>query len=194
MYYFKKTRSEVVKEIFSWLLLGGIICIAATSPYFLVNILKSGKRFKKYQKKRVYDTFHRLQKEGCIIIKEKNNQIHISLTEKGRKKAGYLQVDSLRIKKPKKWDGKWRIAMFDIAQLKKFYREAFRGKIKDLGFLPLQKSVWICPFECKKEINILKSFFGFTDKEMILVIADDIGDDSHFRKIFKINNKYRYLE
>ena len=187
MFYFKKPRSEVVKEIFSWLLLGGIICVAATSPYFLINIFKTRKKFKKYQKKRVYNTFYRLQKEGCIIIKEKNNQIFISLTEKGRRKAGYLQIDNLRIKKPKKWDGKWRIAMFDIAQLKKFYREAFRGKIKELGFVPLQKSVWIYPFECRKEINILKSFFGFTDKEMILITADNIGDDSYFKKIFKIN-------
>lgn len=187
MFYFKRTRSEVVKEIFYWLLFGGIICVAATSPYFLVNIFKARKKFKKYQKKKVYNAFYQLQKEGCIVIKEKNNQIYISLTKKGKRKADFLQIDDLIIKRPKKWDKKWRIAIFDIAQLKKFYREAFRGKIKELGFMPLQKSVWICPFECKKEINIIKSFFGFTDKEIILITADDIGEDSYLKRIFKIN-------
>lgn len=188
MSYFKKPRSEVVKEIFLLLLLGGIICVAATSPYFLTNILRSKKRFKKYQKEKVSDAFYRLRKEGCVITEKKNNQIYIFLTERGRKKAGWLQIDNLKIKKPKKWDGKWRIAMFDIIQLKKLYREAFRGKIKELGFVSLQKSVWIFPYECKKEINILKSFFGFTDKEMMLIIADDIGDDSYLKKKFKIDS------
>lgn len=186
MFHFRKSRSEIVKEIFVLLLLSGIICVAATSPYFLVNILKEAKKFKKYQKRKVYNAFYRLQRNGCVLIERKNNQIYMSLTEKGERMAGYLQIENLRIKKPKKWDGKWRVVMFDIVQLKKFYREVFRGKIKELGFMPLQKSVWIYPFECGKEINILKSFFGFTDKEIILITADDIGDDSYLREKFKI--------
>src|SRR3989344_7076609 len=132
-YYFKKPRSEIVKDVFKCLAITGAVSIAATSPYFVSNILKGFKNAKKYKKRRVCDTFYRLRKEGCINIEKINHQIYISLTEEGKKKAGRLQVDSLKINTPKKWDGKWRVVIFDISQSKLSKREAFRGKIKELG-------------------------------------------------------------
>lgn len=186
-YYFKKPRSEIVKDIFGWLMVTGLVCIAASSPHFSINLWKGIRRFRKSEKRKVYDAFWNLRKGGYINIEKKNHQIYISLTEKGRSKAGWMQIDNLKIKKPKKWDGKWRIVMFDIAQLKRVYREAFRGKLKELGFCPFQKSVWIHPFNCHDEINLLKSFFGLTDKEVRLIITEDIGRDDYFKKIFKID-------
>ncbi len=100
--------------------------------------------------------------------------------------AGWLQIDALKIKKPKKWDGKWRIVIFDISQLKKVYRELFRSKLKELGFYQLQKSVWIVPFDCQDEIELLREFFGLSQKEMRLIIAENVGPDDWLRKIFKI--------
>ena len=100
--------------------------------------------------------------------------------------AGWLQVDDLEIKRPKRWDGKWRIVIFDISQLKKFYRELFRGKLKELGFYPLQKSVWIHPFECRDEIEVLREFFGLTQDEVRLVVAENIEKDDWLREIFEI--------
>jgi len=95
-----------------------------------------------------------------INIQKENHQVYISLTEKGKKKAGWLQIDNLKIFRPKKWDQKWRLIMFDITQLKKTHRDAFRGKLKELGFQPFQKSVWIHPFDCEAEIDLLRKFFG----------------------------------
>ena len=97
-----------------------------------------------------------------------------------------FQIDALTIKKPKKWDKKWRIVIFDIAQLKKTYREAFRGKLKELGFYPLQKSVWVYPFDCQAETELLKDFFGLSDQEMRLIVADNISKDDQLRKSFKL--------
>jgi len=100
--------------------------------------------------------------------------------------AGWLQIDALKIKRPKKWDKKWRIIVFDISELKKLYRDAFRGKLKELGFYPLQKSVWICPFDCRDEIELLREFFGLKEKELRLIVAESIGNDKWLRKIFQI--------
>jgi DNA-binding transcriptional regulator PaaX len=119
-------------------------------------------------------------------LRKKGGQIYIRLTEKGKKMAGWLQIDALKIKRPKKWDGKWRLVIFDISQLKKFYREAFRGKLKELGFYPLQKSVWIFPFDCKDEIELLRDFFGLSQNEMRLITAQDIGPDDWLKNKFKI--------
>jgi DNA-binding transcriptional regulator PaaX len=185
-YYFRKPKSELVKDVFTWLLLAGAVSVAATSPYFLVNILKGFKKGRKYKRKKVYDAFYRLGREGCLNIEKRNQQIYISLTEKGKRKAGWLQIDALKIKRPKRWDKKWRLVIFDIAQLKRLYREAFRGKLKGLGFLPLQKSVWVCPFDCRAEIELLREFFGLSEKEVRLIVARDIGNDNFLKKFFKL--------
>jgi len=186
-YYFKKPRTEIVKDILKWLLVAGMVCVAASSPYFTQNLIRNYKKFKKYPKKKVSDTFSNLKRQGLISFKKVNHQIFISLTEKGKQKANWLQIDDIKIKKTKKWDGKWRIVIFDISQLKKLYREAFRGKLKELGFYQLQKSVWIIPFNCKAEIELLKDFFGLSDKELRLIIAEDIGKEEELKKIFKLN-------
>jgi len=185
-YYFKKPKSEISKDIFSWLLIAGAVYIAASSPYFIRNLLTGYKKWQKYPKRKVYDTFYMLRKKGYINIEKRNRQIYISLTKEGKKKAGMFQIDALTIKKPKKWDKKWRIVIFDIAQLKKTYREAFRGKLKELGFYPLQKSVWVYPFDCQAETELLKDFFGLSDQEMRLIVADNISKDDQLRKSFKL--------
>lgn len=185
-YYFRKPRSEIIKNILLWLVIGGMVCVAASSPYFVRNVSKAFKNSRGYEKKKVYDAFYQLRRQGCIKITEENKQIYIGLTEKGKKKAGWLQIDSLKIKRPKKWDGKWRVVIFDIAQLKKIYREAFRGKLKELGFRPLQKSVWIHPFDCRDEIELLKDFFGLSWEELRLIVAPDIGQDDKIKKMFKL--------
>jgi DNA-binding transcriptional regulator PaaX len=171
-------------------MVAGVICIAATSPYFGINLMKGVKKWLKYRKvyakKRITNTFKRLQKQGCIKIERRSRQIYIRLTEKGKKMAGWLQVDALKIKRPKKWDKKWRIVIFDISQLKKIYREAFRGKLKELGFYPLQKSVWIFPFDCRDEVELLRDFFGLNHDEMRLIVAQEIGPEDWLKKKFKI--------
>jgi len=185
-YYFKKPRSEIVKDILSWLMIGGAVYIAASSPYFIHNLLKAFKRGRLYPEKKVYNTFYKLRKQGCIKIEKKGKQIYISLTEEGKRKVGWLQIDSLKIKKPKKWDRKWRMVIFDISQLKKIYREALRGKLKELGFYPFQKSVWVYPYPCQDEIALLRDFFGLTYKELCLITAENIEKADFLHKIFKL--------
>lgn len=185
-YYLKKPKSEIAKDILKWLALTGAIYLAASSPYFVLNLMKAMKKWQKYKKERIYSAFWRLKKAGCIIIERRGKQIYLKLTRKGKKMAGWLQIDALKIKRPKKWDGKWRIVIFDISQLKKIFRELFRGKLKELGFYPLQKSVWIIPFECRDEIEVLRNFFGLTQKEVRLIVAEDIESVDWLKKIFKI--------
>ncbi len=185
-YYFRKPRSEITKDILTWLTVAGIMVLGGGSPYFFINLRGDSNRWKKYKNRRVADTFSRLKKQGHIEIQRHNNQIYIHLTPKGKALAGWLQIDALQIKRPKRWDHKYRIIMFDIDQLRKSHREAFRGKLKELGFYPLQKSVWIHAFDCKDEVALLKDFFGLTDREVRYMYVDEIGDDKEARKFFNL--------
>lgn len=186
-YYFKKPRLEILKDVLYWLSVTGAIMIASTSPFFLTNLLKGYKKWRKYPKKKLSDIFYRLKKQGLIKIERKGAQIFIKLTEEGKKRAGRFQINDLKIKKPKKWDGKWRIVIFDIAELKKVHREAFRGKLKELGFYPLQKSVWVHAFDCRAEIELLREFFGLTKRELRLIVAEKIENDEELKNFCKVN-------
>lgn len=185
-YYFAKPKSEIAKDIFHWLLIAGAVSIAATSPYFIQNLLKANTGLIKYKKRKIHDTFSSFKKKGFIEVHHSNNQIYISLTKEGRRKAGLFQIDSLKVQRPPKWDGKWRVLIFDISQEKKFYREALRGKLKELGFAPYQKSVWIHAFDCRTEMELLRDFFGLSSNEMCLIIAEKVENDQELRKIFRV--------
>jgi hypothetical protein len=39
-YYFRKPKSEIVKDVLEFLATIGVLCIAATSPYFVRNLIK----------------------------------------------------------------------------------------------------------------------------------------------------------
>ena len=185
-YYFRKPKSAIIQDILKLLAIGGAIYIAAGSPYFIRMLLKKYSQLGKYPNKKISNAFSRLRKQGCLQFQTVNRQIYISLTEKGKRKAGWMQIDDLEIAKQKKWDKKWRLVIFDIAQIKKIYREAFRGKLKDLGFRSLQKSVWVHPYECQAEIELLRDFFGLSHKELRLIVAQSIGIDEELKKEFRL--------
>lgn len=185
-YYLKKPKGEIVKDIFKWLAVGGVITVAAMSPSFGTNLLKAFVRGRKHGAKKTCDVFYRLRREGCIQVEKKDHQVFISLTEEGKRRAGWLQINDLRIHKPKKWDGKWRILMFDITEHSRMKRDALRGIIKRLNLQPLQKSVWIYPYEFLDELELLTEFFGFSTKEVRYIVTEEIGDDHSFRKLFTL--------
>lgn len=186
-YYFKKPRGEIIKDILSWLMIGGMIAVASTSPTFLYDALRAFAKNKSYKQQSVKNAFYRLQKEGAFLVQKHNHQIYISLTKEGKKIAGRFQIDSLQIKKPKKWDGKWRLVIFDINDREKVKREAFRGFLKRLQFSQLQKSIWFHPFDCSGEVALLRDFFGFTTKELRLIITEKIEDEYPLRRMFHLD-------
>ena len=186
-YYFTKPKSEIVGDVFTWLLIGGAFAIASTSPYFVQNLLRARKNLGKYPKQKVSDTFYRLRKQGFIKIEERNHQIYISLTPEGKKRAGVFQIDRLRIQKPKRWDKKWRLLLFDIPEKRKISREALRGKLKELGFIQFQKSAWIHPFDCRAEVELLEKFFGLSRNELCLIEVENLGDDHQLKQHFKLS-------
>ena len=169
----------------------GAVTVAASSPYFAFQLSKNiskGLKRKNYlsgKKRELEDSFSYMKRADYLSIDKQGKQIYISLTEKGKKRAGKYQLDDLKIKKQKEWDGLWRIVVFDIPDLTKIKREALRGKLKELGFQLFQRSVWIHPFDCKKEINLLKKFFGFKKQELTL-IEGTIEHDENLRQIFKL--------
>ena len=186
--YLKKTQSEITKDIILGLVLAGsIVALGAVSPYSIASSLLRIFSKKRYDKKNCYNVFYRLKRQGYIITERHNHQIYISLTAEGKKKAGRFQIDSLVIAKPKKWDGKWRIVIFDIQDKQRVKREGLRGFLKRLQFCQLQKSVWIHAFDCRDEVQLLKDFFGFSNKELQFIVAETIDNQQKLKDYFRVS-------
>jgi len=187
-----KTKKDVSKVILEGLFWTGAVTIASTNPYFLHRLVPKLIRHAKYKLRRRKNiksfqrSFYYLKQQGLINFEYQGKQVYISLTKEGRKKARKYNIDNLEIKKPKKWDGKWRVLIFDIQDKHKIKREALRGKLKELGFFKLQKSVWVCPYDFEKETEILRDFFNFGYREMRVITASEIETDGEIKSFFKI--------
>lgn len=128
-----------------------------------------------------------LYKSKMIDMKydKKENAVTIILTGKGKKKALTYELDKMKIKKPKKWDGKWRIVLFDIPETHKKERDALRHRLKQLGFFEYQKSVFVHPYDCKNEIDYIIEFW-FIRKYVRFVVADFLDNELHLKQHFKL--------
>lgn len=120
-----------------------------------------------------------------LEIKERGDGTrHINLTPRGKSRADKSLLEELVIKKPKRWDKKWRIVVFDIPEEKKGLRDELRRRLKLLGFAEFQKSVFVFPYPCEDEINILVNFFGL--HEHVRCLESTLSYDSDLRKLFNI--------
>ena len=117
-------------------------------------------------------------------VKNDNGSVDIILTEKGEFRALNIKLRNIR-NKNLPWDGKWRMVAFDMPEKLKGGRDSLRHKLKEIGFCELQKSVFICPYDCIGEISLLVNFFNL--KEYVrLGVLEFIDNEDYFKKFFKI--------
>jgi len=100
-----------------------------------------------------------LKRSRLLSIAEKDGQQVLTLSEEGERRVLQFDLDKVMIKRPRKWDGYWRLVLFDIPEKYKLGREALRSKLKQLGFFQLQKSCFIHPFDCRSEIIFISEIF-----------------------------------
>ena len=115
----------------------------------------------------------------------KKGFVNLALTKKGRLRALNIQLENLKNKK-EKWDGKWRMIAFDIPEKYKRERDALRQKLKNIGFRELQKSVFITPVSCKKEMTDFIKFFEL-EKYVRFGILEFMDNEDNLKKYFKLS-------
>jgi len=138
-----------------------IVTVAmVTSGPLAVNILKTIRREqRKRAQAQVFRSILALKRERLISLKEYKGEQCMILTDQGKRKVLRYQLETLILPMREKWDGKWRMILFDIPERFGKARRALSTKLKDMGALPLQKSVFIFPFPCQNEIDFITEFF-----------------------------------
>jgi len=132
----------------------------------------------------VRQSVYRLKRNDYIKWRynKKKKQVILELTKKGKKCFGNSKLNDVTISVPSKWDEQWRFVFFDIPEKRRSFRDVLRSKLKRLGFFQFQKSVWIYPFECEKEVRFLCEYFGITPYTMTFTAK--IDNDRILRRYF----------
>ncbi|MBI1999080.1 MAG: hypothetical protein HYS74_00295 [Parcubacteria group bacterium] len=164
----------------------GIVALGALSPILVGSFAAAYTAQQKIKKRDFNNRVQYLKRRGYIRIEKKRDGYHLSLTREGKKKVAYYKLQELSVKRPKKWDGIWRIVFFDIPTSDHWKRAALREQLHVLDFYQLQKSVWVHPFDCEDEVLFVKNHFNIADDHLRIIYTDDLGDDGEIKKYYKL--------
>ncbi len=184
----KRTRKEnVQKAILSGIAAVGLLGVAVLAP----NALQALKFFgiepkNKWQKYNFNQSIKRLKDHSLICFETTNKGTFARLTQKGKDKLRKFKLLGYKLKKPKRWDNKWRMLVFDIKEERKGTRDKIRFILKRIGFLRLQDSVWVYPYDCEDLVTLMKADFKI-GRDLLYLIVDTIEGDNKIKNYFKLS-------
>lgn len=139
--------------------------------------------FCKHAKKKSFRTaVERLRNRGLMVGERQKGRLVFTLSPEGEKLAKNLKL-KLGFAKPRSWDGRWRVLIFDIPEKVRGKRDLFRKELQEFGFYPLQKSVLVYPYSLPQEFFELWSDLNF-GKDVFVFEAAKLENDEELRRYF----------
>ena len=144
------------------------------------------KEWRKINRRSLFNAIRQLYQSKMIGYRENpEGTVRVELLENGRKRALQYDLNKIKIQKPAKWDGLWRVVIFDIPESKKKHRDAFSSRLRVMGMHPLQRSVFIHPTNCKNEIDFVAELYDLKPFVRFAVVKE-IDIEPHLKEIFKL--------
>ena len=122
------------------------------------------------------------------LVEERTNKDGtkaIILTNRGRGLAISFDMESMKLPREEKWDGKWRVCMYDIPVRLNKVRESLRYQLKRIGMKEIQQSVFVYPYQCHKEIKYIIEFYNAW-KYINFLEASFVSGEENLKKHFRI--------
>ncbi len=181
----KLRRKNLRHLILHAIAVSGVIGVAMLLP----NVFQAFKFFGlvpgRRQRESILTARDRLIAKGLVI----NEVGRLRLTSGGEALLRRLELKEYKTSKPKHWDGRWRVLIFDIPEKRKRLREQIRHTLVMIGFIRLQDSVWLYPYDCENLVTLLKADFKI-GRELLYLIVDTLEQDGSYRKHFRIKGRH----
>ncbi|MBI4022823.1 hypothetical protein HY375_01515 [Candidatus Berkelbacteria bacterium] len=103
---------------------------------------------------------------------------HVTVTSKTRLFLPAFEEESLELERPKRWDGRWRVVIWDVPEKRREDRDRLRATLTRLGFVHIQHSAWICPWPCRDEIDWLRERYKLEQRVLFFETARIDGDEN----------------
>ncbi len=182
MYKLGKNQKKIIL-----VLLGGVALGCSNSPrQYFKTFRKIKKEWDSIDRRSFNSSIARLSKDKLIEEKKlANGSFKLVLTKEGKAAASKLSLlgSFVFFKKPKKWDGKWRIVIFDIPEIDRLFRDILRKHLFTLGFYKLQQSVFVSPYPYEKPILEIVSLYS-AEKYVRVITALKIDNEDKLKKHF----------
>jgi len=170
--------------------LGGSVLFTPNFPIILGSILGIIEEIKgvKIPKKKVQRVLKQLEKKELIQIKRKGNEVYVAVKNKDNVSIlKYSLKEILNLKKKKNWQGRWFLVVFDVPEEERNKRDYLRRFLKEIGFYPYNQSVYVFPYECEKEISLIKKIVE-GGKYINYIIAEKLEHENQLKTHFNLNN------
>lgn len=174
-------RTDIQETILTTILSGGRMGASNLIPQVLNALLNLDLPVSKRKNEAVKSAAINLRKKGLI----KFEGGHYALTDQGKKVLGDWQMTDYKVPRPKKWDRKWRVIIFDIPEKKRAIRTGIRKILIEAGFQRLQDSVWVYPYDCEDAIALMKINLKI-ENYLLYMIVDRIENDRYLRMDFDL--------
>lgn len=182
-----KTQFPQVKEVLHILAavgaVGLIVAFPGAAPAIGAMIEGEGS-YSRWGMKKVIT---RLKRQRYVSIKENHDgTATVKITKNGMLHALTYHLDSLKSDRPKKWDNRWRVIIFDIPEKYKRARDVFRSRLIQLGLYKFQESVYIFPYPCFDQVEFLRELYGVAFKVKYLLV-EKIEEDEYLKSHFELD-------
>lgn len=169
----KERYGNLAKNILVTLGTGAALFFILSSPHGTRKLFRGFKE--EWDPKSTRASLEKLRVKKLVWFKENpDGSFSVNLTEQGELKARQWELKALKIEPPRRWDGKWRVVAFDISEQRGKARRALHEMLKRLNFHQLQKSVFVHPYPCEAEIELIRDVFHIHPQEIICFIAETI--------------------
>lgn len=177
-----KSRNRNLKRILlTTVAVAGVMSVGLVAPNVIGAMKKLGFMPTKRQKDSIRQARARLVRDGLLAYKDSL----LVLTSKGEAELATLDRQVFKPPHPKRWDKKWRVLIFDIPERRKGSREKIRRTLVQIGFVRIQDSVWLYPYDCEDYIVLIKADLKI-GKDVLYMIVDTIEADEQWRRHFKL--------
>ena len=172
-------KANLKKFILSAVSTAGLLGVAIVAPNVIGAMGKLGIMPRKRQSEFVNASRERLVRQGLLTYQDNL----LRLTSVGERALRKLELADYNLRKPKRWDHKWRVLIFDIPEHRRGMREKVRRTLVTIGFQRLQDSVWVYLYDGEDILILLKAGFHI-GKHLLYLIVDSIENDKHLREQF----------
>jgi len=186
-------ESKATKVALSVIAIAGVsgVVLLAVGIGNAVQVFSMFKKSKKYSKTQIKSAMNNLHRQKLIEYASDKNEIKtVRITARGQSILKSFSIDLIKIQKPKQWDQKWRLVMFDLPMKYTKSRNSLRLKLKQLGFIQFQKSAWIYPYPCINEILFITDYYK-VGKYVELLEVLNITNEKRFIKAFNLYNELK---
>lgn len=176
------------KTLLLLLLAAGFLTVIAVAPNAFAAFGRTGafRRYLKTDRDFRKDLNYGSKRSYWRYRKIKNGEYKIELTSRGKKLALRAALKNMRLGRQIKWDGKWRVAIFDIPRKRNSERACLRSKLKEMGMLRIQDSVFVYPYPCEKEVMFWASLLNVVRNVQVMEAKFLTGLDTSLRKEFRL--------